>query len=209
MSRARAALSASRACHVARDEVDLQVHRGARGERAQVRLAPRDGDDHDVERRRRPTALTVRLTPLTAIEPFSATKRASVGRERERQRERFAHSAARASVPTPSTCPLTRWPPRRSPARRARSRLTRRPTGEPPERRPRERLGRGVDREAVGQRLGDREARPVDRDRLAEGQRLRRRAAPRMTSRAPGPRAVALGERPLAPTRPVNMGVAM
>src|SRR6185369_895806 len=70
------------------------------------------------------TALTVRLTPSTAIEPLKARKRAGASGAATARSHDSPTRSKRATVPTPSTWPLTRWPSRRSPARSAFSRLT-------------------------------------------------------------------------------------
>ena len=101
------------------------------------------------------TSLTVRLTPLTQIEPFCAMKRASSRGHLEDDLHGAADRAScRRPCPTPSTWPLTMCPPRRPPsgtralevdvARRARA---------SPSVVLRERLGRGVGLEAAA---GDR-----------------------------------------------------
>src|SRR5262249_35229312 len=86
-----------------------------------------------------PTAVTVRLPPSTATEPFSATSRASSAGSPNRT---CSHGCwppgsepppCRArSMPVPSTWPCTMWPPSRPPAGTARSRLTRSPGCRPP-----------------------------------------------------------------------------
>ena len=66
---------------------------------------------------------TVRLTPSSAMEPFSTTYRSSPSgratfRIQSRPRRRESNS------PRPSTCPVTKWPPSSSPNFRAGSKLT-------------------------------------------------------------------------------------
>src|SRR5690606_33892229 len=78
------------------------------------------------------TALTVRLTPSTQIEPFSAMYFSSCSGAKNVQRWAPVSSSMPVTAPTPSTWPLTRCPPSRSPSRSARSRLSARPTGSVP-----------------------------------------------------------------------------
>ncbi len=78
----------------------------------------------ETEKPRGPTLATVRLMPSIATEPFSTTKRMISG-EASRVMMRAMPSLVRdATVPVPSMCPVTMWPPRRPEASRARSRLT-------------------------------------------------------------------------------------
>src|SRR5690606_15640360 len=69
-------------------------------------------------------ALTVRLTPSTVIEPRGMVTAATPAGTRMSRSRASSRSATASTVPTPSTCPWTRWPPRRSPTRSARSRFT-------------------------------------------------------------------------------------
>src|SRR2546427_3259857 len=81
------------------------------------------------------SALIVRLTPSTVIDPWGMhTSRTPRGRRKSHTSTSPpsppsppSWPAARTTSATPSTCPCTRWPPSRSAARSARSRLTRRP----------------------------------------------------------------------------------
>src|SRR5581483_6262705 len=74
-----------------------------------------------------PTSFTVREMPSRAIEPLGAMKGISaLGALTVRRM--LPPSCRRSTIaPTPSTWPLTRWPPSSSPILRARSRLTRVP----------------------------------------------------------------------------------
>ena len=77
---------------------------------------------------RRPSiSFTVKLTPSMQMDPLGATKRIRSSGNSNCSLRDLASSATLASVPTASTCPLTRWPPSGSPARRLGSRFTRAP----------------------------------------------------------------------------------
>ena len=74
-----------------------------------------------------PSPLTVSDTPFTAIDPFS-TLAAAIARGHEiLSAKSRPFGILAATVPRPSTWPCTTCPPKRSPARMARSRLTRAP----------------------------------------------------------------------------------
>ena len=70
------------------------------------------------------TALTVRDTPSTAIEPLFVTSADSSGARVSRSTRQAPPSATESTVLVPSMWPCTMCPPRRSPRRTARSRLT-------------------------------------------------------------------------------------
>ncbi len=74
------------------------------------------------------TAFTVRLVPSTVIEPLCAMYLASSRGARTVNWMARAFSSRLRTSPTPSTWPLTRWPPRRVVGVRAFSRFTRLPT---------------------------------------------------------------------------------
>ena len=82
------------------------------------------------------SALTVRLTPLTATTPSrpdNAQVRLALALDPQDPREALLTDPP--TVPIPSTCPCTTCPPRRSPARNASSRFTRAPALETAQRR--------------------------------------------------------------------------
>src|SRR6185312_453604 len=78
------------------------------------------------------TALTVRLTPSTAIDPFSTTYRSRSGAAAIRTTRAKPSSRTSAIVPSPSTWPCTKCPPRRSCGRSGSSRFTRSPCARAP-----------------------------------------------------------------------------
>src|SRR5690606_14067081 len=71
-----------------------------------------------------PIPVTVRETPSTAIEPFSTTYRDRPGGSANRTVSQSCPLTRESTVPTPSTWPWTRWPPRRVARVAARSRFT-------------------------------------------------------------------------------------
>src|SRR5438874_2694873 len=83
---------------------------------------------NDTEKPCSPTEETVRLTPSTATEPFSTMYRARPGPASISSTRANPSARAPSTVPVPSTCPCTTWPPRRSDARSGSSRFTRAPT---------------------------------------------------------------------------------
>ena len=121
------------------------------------------------------------------------------GRRRSRARARCRRRVTAATVAVPSTWPCTMWPPSRSPARSASSRLTGEPALQRSQRGARERLGHRLGAEAVGVDRGRRQADAVDGDRVARraifgGERAcgcaarRRRRRARRPRRSRGPR---------------------
>ena len=67
-----------------------------------------------------------------------------------------------------SICPVTKWPPNRSPTATARSRLTRLPCSEHAERRPSERFGPDVERHRFRIGRDDRQTTAIHGDTFAE-----------------------------------------
>src|SRR6478735_1826983 len=78
------------------------------------------------------TAVTVRETPSTAMDPFSAMYRASPAGTANRSRSQLPSPSRSTSCPTPSTWPWTTWPSNRPPAGTQRSRLTGSPAASSP-----------------------------------------------------------------------------
>ena len=79
-----------------------------------------------------PTPATVRLTPSTAIDPFSTTYRSRSAGSSILTSSPSPTAVRSSTLATPSTWPWTRWPPRRPPRAMGRSRLTRSPAARPP-----------------------------------------------------------------------------
>ena len=113
-------------------DVDLQVD-GASGCRvAERRALERLGDERDVEaaRRRRGRRSATRRPRRSS--PSRRRSAAARARRRRSRRARSRRSRTAATVPVPSTCPCTMWPPRRASARSASSRFTAEPTSSSP-----------------------------------------------------------------------------
>ena len=106
----------------------------------------------------------VRLTPSTAIEPFEAICTANWRGTEIQKVDHSPLSSRRSSLPTPSMCPLTKWPPSRSPTARARSRFTRAAGLQFAEIGAGERLRAGLEGERLALAVDHRQAAAVDRD---------------------------------------------
>ena len=88
------------------EHVALEVDGVAGFQRVQIRVRPGERDDLDVEPMRRPTPATVRLMPLTAIDPFRTMYRGELRRESHRQPVRIAIlRGSRRWLPVASTWP--------------------------------------------------------------------------------------------------------
>src|SRR6185312_11110345 len=75
------------------------------------------------------TSTRVRLTPSTAIEPLETMSGVQAGSMPKARNSQSPSRRRSRRTAVASTCPCTKWPPRRSPARSERSRLTGAPTG--------------------------------------------------------------------------------
>ena len=203
----RAQLAPEQPGDVLGDQVRLQVDARAHRQRAQVGHRQGVGDEGHREGARRRRWLTVRLTPSTAIEPLGARKARSPAGAAISSSRASPSRRDRASCPTPSTWPATRWPPSGSPMRSGRSRWTRSPARRSPRVVQRQRLGAEVGLEAAPAAGDHGQADAVDRDVAAEGHRVRAaaRSRPRRSAAACARHDASI--LPIASTIPVNKRV--
>ena len=86
---------------------------------------------HDLtSKRSAPRPATVRLMPSTAIEPLCTMSGARLRRKADRQPVEVGVRRSSSTWPIASTCPCTKWPPKRLSARSGRSRFTSAPARE-------------------------------------------------------------------------------
>ena len=109
--------------NVLAEDVAFDIHEIPLSARLQVRVLPRIRNDLHVEVPIVDPA-TVRLMPFTVIDPLRTMYGASSGGKLDREPGRSPSGRMSSMVPVASTCPWTKWPPRRASARSGRSRLT-------------------------------------------------------------------------------------
>ena len=158
--------------NVARDQVHLQVHAGAGREVAQVRLAQRDGDDHDVEAgvaNARSPSCWLRLWRST---PSRRQRPRAPGGARRTRASASPTSSRETSVPTAVDVAGDEVPAEAVARTQCSLEVDACAQGKAAEGRAGEGLGGGVDGEAVRQSFDDRQARAVHGDGLPQGERL-------------------------------------
>ena len=118
------------------------------------------------------TPLTVRLTPLSAIEPFLGHETRKPGREDERHGEGVPHASKRRKPADAVDVPGDEVTAKTVASSERPLQVDVGPYVEGAQSGPCQRLGRRIDGETVGQDLDDGQADAVDRNRLPEGQRV-------------------------------------